>query len=312
MCLDSIEHQTYQNIEVIIIDDGSTDETLKTLYKITESSRFEYKIFSQNNSGQSVARNRGLKEASGEYIVFIDSDDWLSSDTAIEKMVTKIVEEKADFVQCSLEFVRGKKHSAYVVPQKEALYGEQILIDMLNVKDLYTSPCAKIYSNYFLKKYKLTFIEGLVNEDTGFSILMASKATKAAFLNDIVYSSREREGSTSRTSFIRMFKTMHEVLTQTNDELKKDPRYTSQVENYFHARYLRSMLYNLLQTAQRSDFITYTTDLKYCLQSTLYKSKMKYKKYLPFKHRMLATISLNKSVFFILAKTMSVVGIKMH
>lgn len=311
-CLDSIERQTYKNIEIIVIDDGSSDNTLEILNRRALNSTRSYLVLSQNNAGQSVARNRGLKEASGEFIVFVDSDDWLTGDSAIEKMVNKIQSEKADFVQCSLEFVKAEKHSVYRVPQKESISGVQPLHDMLMVQDLYTSPWAKIYSANFLIKNNLTFMEGLVNEDTAFSILIASKANKVGFLNDVVYSSREREGSTSRSSFGRMFKTMHTVLIKTQDELIKNGNFSEEVKNLFESRYLRSMLYNLMQTAQRNRYKTYAKDYEYCLTQTNYKTKLKYKNFLPSKYRTMVSLSMNKIIFYTIAKILKVIGIQMH
>lgn len=311
-CLDSIESQTYKNIEIIIIDDGSSDNTLKLVQHKASVSNLVYIILSQSNSGQSVARNVGIRNASGQYIIFVDSDDWLPSNNVIERMVETIVQEEADFVQCSFEFVKGSEHSPYLIPSKESIKGDQILIDMLNVKDLYTSPWAKIYSNEFLKKNNLQFIEGLVNEDTGFSIIASSKASKVSFLKDIVYSSREREGSTSRSSFIRMFKTMHEIFCKTQSDLELNTKFTGQIEQFFFSRYLRSMLYNLLQTAQRSDYKTFIGDSEFCFTSTDYLSKLKYKRYLPLKHRLLVRISVNKLLFFFTARTMKILGYKMH
>lgn len=311
-CLDSIESQTYENIEIVIIDDGSDDGTLTIIYQRAKSTRRIYKIISQKNSGQSVARNRGLEEATGKYVIFVDSDDWITAEDAVEKMVYKIQSESADFVQCSLEFVKNNRHSLYTVPQKSSIIGEQPLIDMLKVKDLYTSPWAKIYSAEFLRKYNIRFINGLVNEDTAFSIIIAAKAQKVAFLSDVVYSSRERDGSTSRTSFIRMFKTMHEVMNITRNELIQNSRYSNEIRNLLESRYIRSMLYNLMQTAQRSDYKRYVEDREYCFSNTDYESKFKYVRYLPLAHRVIAYMSRNKLLFFGFAKVLRNIGFKMH
>lgn len=78
-CLDSILNQTYKNIEVIIIDDGSTDDSLKIIREYAKRNS-AIKYFTQNNSGQATARNKGIKYADGEYIMFVDSDDYVSND----------------------------------------------------------------------------------------------------------------------------------------------------------------------------------------------------------------------------------------
>ena len=78
-CVNSIKQQTYKNIEVIIIDDGSTDKSYELAsYVIDNDSRFE--IIRQSNMGVSVARNNGLKISTGEYIAFVDSDDWVEKE----------------------------------------------------------------------------------------------------------------------------------------------------------------------------------------------------------------------------------------
>lgn len=78
--LKSLENQTYRNFEVIAIDDGSTDSTLKLINEYKSQGRMDLKVYHQDNSGVSVARNKGIELAQGEYIVFLDSDDAVSID----------------------------------------------------------------------------------------------------------------------------------------------------------------------------------------------------------------------------------------
>ncbi|MBQ8784417.1 MAG: glycosyltransferase family 2 protein [Alphaproteobacteria bacterium] len=97
-CLDSVINQTYKDIEIICINDGSTDNSITILEKYALSDN-RIKIISQTNQGISAARNAGIKVATGKYITFLDSDDFLSRD-AIEKMVTAIENNYVDFVVC--------------------------------------------------------------------------------------------------------------------------------------------------------------------------------------------------------------------
>lgn len=77
-CLDSIKNQSLKNYEVLMIDDGSTDNSYFLAEKYCADSRF--KLYRQANAGQGVARNLGLKHANGDYVVFVDSDDWIHED----------------------------------------------------------------------------------------------------------------------------------------------------------------------------------------------------------------------------------------
>ncbi len=97
-CIHSVISQTYRNIEVILVDDGSTDSsgTICDNYAMNDS---RIHVIHQDNAGAGAARNTGLKEAAGEYIAFVDSDDWLEPD-AFSYMITILDQNKADVVQC--------------------------------------------------------------------------------------------------------------------------------------------------------------------------------------------------------------------
>ena len=94
-CLKSVLNQTYKNIEIIVINDGSTDNSLKICKKYKDK---RIVLIDKENGGVSSARNKGLELASGKYITFVDSDDWLELD-AIENMVSFIEKENVDFVR---------------------------------------------------------------------------------------------------------------------------------------------------------------------------------------------------------------------
>ena len=96
-CLDSIINQTYKNIEVICINDGSTDNSI---YVLKEYAKLDdrIKIFSQENQGQGISRNKGIKYAKGEYILFVDPDDWIEI-TAIEKIIMAFKKTNAKVLQ---------------------------------------------------------------------------------------------------------------------------------------------------------------------------------------------------------------------
>lgn len=100
-CLESIRTQTYPNIEVIMVDDGSTDGSNSVASSYSEADN-RFRLFSQKNAGVSAARNRGLDVAEGEYILFVDSDDWLEPQM-IEKLVYNMIEYSTDISSCQYD-----------------------------------------------------------------------------------------------------------------------------------------------------------------------------------------------------------------
>lgn len=310
-CLDSILNQTYNDLEIIIVDDGSTDNTPKILDEYARKNP-QIQILRQQNSGQSCARNRGIREAKGEYIVFVDSDDWISSNNILETFFNEIQTSNSDYVQGGMCFIKsGQITKKYVPTHMEPLIGDSIVEAAINLDGLYTGPIAKIYKTDFLKSSDLYFLEGLVNEDTAHSIMIAARASKVSFINDVTYNIRERADSTSRADFKRMFQTMHQVMQQTRRHLEDLGKYAS-VCTIFEARYLRSMLYNLLQSAQRTPYSSFKSDWTFCMTETDYSEHSHYANCLSIPHRVLFYLSKYPQAFYAGFRVLNKLGIKMH
>lgn len=310
-CLDSVLNQTYKDLEIIIVDDGSTDKTPQILMDYAQKDP-RIRVLKQQNSGQSCARNRGIREAKGEYIIFVDSDDWMSSDNIFKRFLDLIMSSNSDYVQGGMCFLKsGQITKEYIPPHQHVLTGDSILEAAINLNGLYTGPIAKIYRTDFLKSNNLYFLEGLVNEDTAHSIMIAACASKVGFINDITYNIREREDSTSRADFKRMFRTMHEVMRQTRESLKEMGKY-ERVSRIFEGRYLRSMLYNLLQSAQRTEYARFKEDWDYCMAETDYRKNKAFAQYLPTAHRAMYHLSKWPRGFYHGFRSLNRLGIKMH
>ena len=105
-CMDSVVNQTYQNLEIICVNDCSTDKSLEILEEYAAKDRRIKIITNSQNSGLGVTRNVGIDAAHGEYVLFIDSDDWLDL-TACEKLLSKAKENNSDIVFFSAYLVNG-------------------------------------------------------------------------------------------------------------------------------------------------------------------------------------------------------------
>ena len=105
-CLDSITSQTYKNLEIIVVDDGSLDQSGKICEECASQDR-RIKLIHKVNEGSGYARNAGIDIANGEYILLADSDDYLI-DNCIERLVNVAQQESADLVQCTLSKVVKK------------------------------------------------------------------------------------------------------------------------------------------------------------------------------------------------------------
>lgn len=312
-CLDGLFAQTYNNFEAIIINDGSTDSSRDiALYYTYNDSRF--KLIDKPNGGLSSARNEGIKYAKGKYIIFIDSDDWAEKNF-IEELVKNISFYKSDFACCRLRYVNLEKNSiqVYGCPYLyDYLTKPDIIKDSLLVKNIHTAVWAKIYDASFIKDNNIIFKEGIVNEDTLFTSIVSLLANKVSFTNKVLFNSLERPGSISRSSQEKLFRDMKVALDEFEMFAITKVTDKNELKQYINARYVKSMLYNLLQSAQRLDLNKYTQMYNICMKETEYLTKLRVLKFLPIKHKLLSNISKYRICFYIIVKIMNFLGYKMH
>lgn len=171
-CLRSLCEQSYNNIEIILVNDGSTDDSEQICTKWRDNDK-RVKYIRQNNSGVSSARNRGISEAQGKYVCFIDSDDWVSS-TYISDVLTTACAVESDLVisgiihEFSTEKVILPPHTESV-DKKDSRF-ENWLISILETGLLY-SPCVSLYKMSIIKRYSLKFRDGVhYGEDRVFNL----------------------------------------------------------------------------------------------------------------------------------------------
>lgn len=198
-CLDSVINQTYDNLEIICVDDGSTDHSLSILNSYAKRDA-RIKVYTQNNSGQSVARNLGMSVAHGDFVTFIDSDDYLDH-RAYEKSINKFT-KNIDIVCFATEVItegNAIKFASddwyYSVHQQGVMnLTAQILLEE-NV-----SPCNKIYRLNKIKEHQIEFPKGLWYEDTEFYWKYLINCKQAYFIQEKLYKYIRRNHSVMATT----------------------------------------------------------------------------------------------------------------
>ena len=205
-CLDSVVNQTFKDIEIICINDGSTDNSLDIL-KEYEKLDDRISVSSQENSGQSVARNNGIDMANGEYIYFMGSDDYLELN-AFEEIYNKCDENDLDLLVFKLiNFDDGssEKYTSEYYEMEPLTYLDG---EVFNLKDIgenalnfAVSPPGKLFKRELIENIK--FPQNLIFEDNLFFAEALLKAKRVSFYNKHLYNRRIRADSTTTTKDIR-------------------------------------------------------------------------------------------------------------
>ncbi len=194
--IESCLNQTYQNIEVIIVDDGSCDNTVSVIEKYNDE---RIKLIKKDNSGVSATRNIGIKNSNGDYCVFLDSDDWLELN-AIEKLVEHIDETK--LAACGYKRVDKEKNINVKNFNPTILKSDEVLETIGTYKYHMESSCCKLFDLNVIKDNNIYFNETITNiEDGLFVFEYLHYVKKVEYINDELWIINKREGSVTSSAF---------------------------------------------------------------------------------------------------------------
>jgi glycosyltransferase EpsJ len=188
-CLNSLLNQTYQNIEVFMINDGSTDSSENICKNFCAlDKRFIY--IRQDNKGPSAARNKGINMCQGEYIQFVDSDDFIDS-KMVEKLINSISKSSSDWVMCGYKVFNNISQTDVLVDFPIEVIDSYDLISVfsdLYVKSWFQGPCNKLYKSDIIKINSICFDTSFkVAEDAQFNSLYLKYATRISFVHEPLY-----------------------------------------------------------------------------------------------------------------------------
>lgn len=286
-CLESIVNQTYDKLEIICINDGSTDSTKDIINYIAQKD-FRIKVVNQNNSGLSSARNTGIKYSTGEFILFVDSDDWLERNT-LEMLVKK---ERADLICFSYNRVFQK----IIQPRKlsltgnfEAAFIQRRIVGLLDKElsdpsqtDSLVTAWGKLYVTNIIKKNKIQFTDTKIigTEDALFNIIFLEFAETVTIIDKPLYNYRKTNFNSLTTTYkpalfekwTVLYSKIAEIIIEKNDD--------------FHTALQNRICLSIIglglnETFSNSTYADKQTRLKEILSDPLYKKaysnlKLKY------------------------------------
>jgi len=261
-CLESVIHQTFTDIEIIVINDYSTDNTKNIIcYYISKDKRIIL-LNNEQNRGASYSRNRGLDIANGDYIMFVDSDDYLDIN-AVDELYNESFKYDLDilyfdgkntFENEKLKIKLDKYPWERNMPEQNVMNGLNMLQIFEKKKKIRISVVTSIYKKHFLDDNKLRFFEGITYEDVLFYLQSITLAKKTKYLPKILYYAYVRENSVTTNLNINLAIKSHIILYYE----------TLNILDKFSDINKRNTIYNFIQK------------YVYHILVDLYKKKLKY------------------------------------
>lgn len=200
-CIESICNQTYSDLEIILVDDGSDDKCGEICEQYASKDP-RIQVCHIKNSGQSHARNVGLSKAIGDYIGFVDGDDWIHPDM-YEKMLQAAIQYQAGIVECNFNGRKEKLPDTIEALEVIEMDGKKAIEKQLNYRIQSRYPATSVWSKLFERNIveKLQFPDGRVHEEYAFLCEAFLKTEKYVYINENLYERTLRDDSTTAEKF---------------------------------------------------------------------------------------------------------------
>ena len=251
-CLDSIFNQSFKDFEVIVVNDGTKDKSMNIVKK------YNAIIIEQENKGLSEARNTGVKKASGDYLIFVDSDDYIEKD--LLKKINESLENNPDIVRYQAKFVTEKETIDYNEKEFTGLTGSDAFREITKYHFFEPAWLYAIKRSYYIKN-KFKFAKNTYHEDFGLIPLVIFKSKKVNSINYCGYNYIQRSGS------IITNKSYEKTVKKANDTLIHYNYLTNQVKafegdkKYFNSFIANSLILKILDL-NKKDYKNYKKELK--------------------------------------------------
>lgn len=269
-CIDSILCQTYCNIELMLVDDGSTDGSAELCNLYSDRDK-RVKVIHKENGGQSSARNLGLKNISGEYVMFVDSDDYITNDI-VDNLLKVMCEFKCDIVCCNYMCTYDGKGCLYTEHDKDFKVEEVTSTEYIKgmCKKKYTDGVGgKLFRNEMLQQF--LFQEGRVNEDFLLLCQVLFEERKIMLCDFVGYYYYQRNESTTHKG---VTKALDDAIFNCNNLIAYADREFPELKESFVVLLLSNALSQLLNLPVRM------LNGRYDYYKEAKKAIMKYKTYI--------------------------------
>lgn len=231
-CIDSLLKQTYKDIEILVIDDGSTDDTVSILKEYNDN---RLKVISKTNGGQGSARNLGIKKANGKYLMFVDSDDYVSE--KIVEILLENTDKDTDISICNLYKVFDNTYVKF--NNLDYFCNDNVYNFILS----HPGPVGRLYKKSLFLDNDIFFVEGLINEDLGTIPLLGIYAKKINVIDDPLYYYVIHENSTTmQTKFSDKLKDIFKIMEHLKIEFLK--RSGDKYNDVLEYLYIEHLLYS--------------------------------------------------------------------
>lgn len=269
-CLDSILNQTYNDFEIVLVDDGSKDSSGKICeeYALKNDS---IKVIHQSNGGQSTARNTGLRAASGEYVFFVDSDDLLYTDKVLEKVAKKTVNKPdAIFHKHIRWFEKTGKYTECDYSYDENTQGqsfEDILCKLIDNDAYGNAAWKKFVRRDLLVDNNIEFQTGISAEDNDWFYKVLLVMHSVELIDEVFYVYRQREGSVTHGKSEKLFDNMMWIIEKWAETVKisEVKNGVAVISNDLAYQYCNAII-NFSQTSKTKESFERLKKYKYLLQ----------------------------------------------
>jgi len=279
-CIKSVLNQSYQNLEIILIDDGSTDQSRNICQKLKKLDE-RIQLFEQKNEGVSKTRNRGIEIATGKYIMFVDSDDLLDK-TCVESLLKETKEEA--FAICNINRFYQNETNIKIkkLDKKNCYYSREEFIKIYKM-ELLNSPCGRLYERERIMQKQIRFDEEIsLGEDLLFNFEYLKDFKKITLVNQFLYFYRIGNGdSLSKKYYCNMYEIQFKLLNafrcffQMNDKNIVEPQAFKFVTTILSNEYYNSN--NFFQNNKKvKQLMKDTNIIKEIRNQKAYKNKLEY------------------------------------